>query len=63
MTADYWAVAREVCTEKQLRVLELRERRGMSLYAIGHALDLSPSTVRGHLRDATRKVRRALEAS
>ena len=29
----YWTTAREVCTQKQLRMLELRERYGFSLRA------------------------------
>jgi DNA-binding NarL/FixJ family response regulator len=60
---EVWEVAREVCTERQLRVLELHERHGESIYQIGFMMDLSPSTVRGHLRAATRNVRRAVEQS
>ena len=56
---DPWELAREACTEKQFQVFELRERHGMSIYGIALALDIDPSTVRGHLRAATRKVQHA----
>lgn len=58
--AEFWEVAGEVCTEKQLRVLRLREQHGASVYQISYMLDLSPSTVRGHLAAAARNLRRGL---
>ena len=60
--ADVWEVAREACTERQFRIFELHEKQQLSVYSIALALDLSPSTVRTHLRAAERNVRRALEA-
>lgn len=60
---DVWAVAREpgVLTEKQLRILEMRERRGMSWNEISLTLDISRSGVRQHHRAATRRLARRLE--
>jgi DNA-directed RNA polymerase specialized sigma24 family protein len=60
-TLDVWAVAREACTEKQRQVLELRQRHGMSLTSTALALQVSVSTVRGHEREGTRNLARALE--
>jgi DNA-directed RNA polymerase specialized sigma24 family protein len=60
-TLDVWAVAREACTPKQLEILQLHERHGMSYNAIAYAKGLSTSTVRGHLRSAQRNLARALE--
>ena len=59
--ADVWTIAAEVLTERQLRCFELRERHGMSVYSIAYALDVHPSTVRGHLHAAARNVRRGLD--
>lgn len=58
----YWQVAREVCTEKQLRVLELREKHGFSLRQIALACDTSHSNVVGHLEAAHRNINKALRA-
>jgi DNA-binding CsgD family transcriptional regulator len=59
---EFWKLAADVCTPKQLRVLELKEKHGASIYQIGYMTDLHPSTVRGHLRAAARNIRRALAA-
>lgn len=59
---EFWKLAREVCTDRQLRALELREKHGASLYQIGYMMDLHPSTIRGHLRAASRNLRRANQA-
>lgn len=59
--AEFWKLAGQVCTERQIRVLELREKHGASIYQMAYMLDLSPSTVRGHLRAGTRNLRRAVE--
>lgn len=50
--AEWWDVAGRVCTAKQLRILELRERHGFSLTQIAYATRLSVSTVRSQLRAA-----------
>jgi len=56
----YWQAARQVCTPRQLRVLELRERHRLSLRDIAHAEQLSPWTVRDHLEAAYRRVSQEL---
>ena len=61
VSGEIWEIAGRVCTEKQLRCLELHERHGASIYQISYMMDLHPSTVRGHLRSATRNVRRGLQ--
>jgi DNA-binding NarL/FixJ family response regulator len=58
---DVGEIAAKVVTEKQQKVWELREKRGHSIYAIGYAPYLSPSTVRGHLAAATRRTHRSLD--
>jgi DNA-directed RNA polymerase specialized sigma24 family protein len=61
-TDPYWQTAHNVCTAKQLRMLELRERYGFSLRGIALATGSSLSTVRGHLEAAHRRIDRALRA-
>jgi DNA-directed RNA polymerase specialized sigma24 family protein len=56
----YWTTAQNVCTAKQLRMLELRERYGFSLRGIALATGSSLSTVSGHLEAAHRRIDRAL---
>lgn len=58
---SYWTIAAKVCTPKQLRVLELRERHGFSLRTTALATRSSISTVRGHLDAAHRRIDLALE--
>jgi DNA-directed RNA polymerase specialized sigma24 family protein len=58
----YWTTALNVCTVKQLRTLELRERYGFSLRGIALATGTSLSTVRGHPDAAHRRIDRALRA-
>lgn len=60
---EYWQTAGEVCTAKQLRVLELREKHGFSLRQIALACDISLGTVRIHLEAAHRNIHKALKAS
>lgn len=62
MSDPFWQTAREVCTAKQLRVLELRERHGFSLRQVALACDISLGTVRVHLEAAHRNVHKALKA-
>jgi DNA-directed RNA polymerase specialized sigma24 family protein len=57
----YWQTARAVCTEKQLRVLELRERHGFSLRTIALATGSALWTVRDHVDAAHRRIYNALE--
>lgn len=54
-------LARRVLTKQQLRAFELSER-GLSQYAIADALHIARSTVRNHLREAHRKLERALRS-
>jgi len=58
---EFWKLVGEVCTPLQVQVLELHEKHGASIYQIGYMMDRSPSTIRGHLRAATRNVRRGIE--
>lgn len=60
MNQELWNLAGEALTPKQLRVLELREKHGFSIYQIAYAVDISASTVRGHLRAAHHNLGRAL---
>ena len=57
---DYWQVAAKVCTAKQLHLLQLRERHGLSLRTISLATGSSLSTGRGHLDAAHRRIDQAL---
>ncbi len=49
-------VARRVCTQKQVQVLEL-VARGMSQRAVGMALGIGRETVRGHMDAGMARVR------
>jgi DNA-binding NarL/FixJ family response regulator len=59
-----WEIAREagVLTERQLKVLELRELNGCTWNQISYMLDLDQATVRGHYRRAQRRLLLVLEA-
>lgn len=59
----YWMTAEAVCTAKQLRVLELREKHGFSLRQIALTCDIDPGTVRVHLDAAHRNIHKALRAA
>jgi len=59
----YWDIAAEVCTEKQLRVLELKEKHGFSLRQIALTCDIAVGTVRVHLEAAYRNIHKALRAA
>lgn len=61
LTADVWVIAADACTDRQLRVLELRERHGMSWHMIALTMDLGHATVRGHYRAAVHNVNRAVQ--
>lgn len=62
MTDDrYWQTAQTVCTPKQLRILELRERHGFSLRHTAHACDISIRTVRVQIESAHHKINLALK--
>ena len=63
MSDPFWDTAREVCTEKQLRVLTLREKHGFSLRQIALACDISLSMVRDHLAAAHHNIDKALRTS
>jgi DNA-directed RNA polymerase specialized sigma24 family protein len=59
--ADIWQVAGDVLTDKQLRILELRERHGFSWRQIAYMVNVDVSTVRGHYNAAIRKIHNHLE--
>lgn len=48
ITIDVWPVALLILTEKQYRVLELREKHGLSWRLIGTMTNTDQTTVRGH---------------
>lgn len=60
---DIWNLAREhgVLTERQLRVLELRELHGCTWNQIAYMTDTDQATVRGHHRRAQRRLILVLE--
>lgn len=57
-TDPYWTIAREpgFLTNRQLEVLELHLRNGMSLRSIAAYLDVSLGTVRDHIKRASQKI-------
>lgn len=57
----YWQTAERVCTPKQLRVLELRDRHGFSLRTISLTTGQSVWTVRTHLERARQQIALALK--
>ena len=61
VSVEIWTIARKVCTEKQLHVLELREGHGMSLRTIALSMDIDHSTVVGHLNAARRRIAKELD--
>lgn len=62
MTTDphYWQIAANVCTPKQLEVLELKNRHGWALRPIASYLGISVGTVRDHLARAEQKITLAI---
>jgi DNA-directed RNA polymerase specialized sigma24 family protein len=63
VSADpYWVTARAVCTEKQLRVLELRELHGLSLRQISWTCRISVRTVRDQLDAAHLRIQKEIAA-
>lgn len=58
--SDFWETAGIVCTAKQLRVLELRDRHGFSLSLISLTTRVSIRTVRNQLDAARQKIDNAL---
>ena len=58
---DYWQVARDVCTPKQLRILELRDKHNMSWRQIESAVGVRIPTLKAHYRAAAFKVRSTLK--
>ncbi len=61
MTSPYWRVARQVCTPKQLRILELRDHHGLSWRQISLAVGVTVPTVRQHYQAAAQRVRHHLK--
>lgn len=58
---DYWQVAREVCTPRQLELLELRERQGHSLRSTSLAAGVSVSTVRSQIHAAHHRIAKKIQ--
>jgi DNA-directed RNA polymerase specialized sigma24 family protein len=56
ITVDWLNDAAAILTEKQYRVLELREKHGMSWRVIGAMTNTDQATVRGHHQAAVRKL-------
>lgn len=52
----YWLVARQVCTDAELEVIELRDRRHLSDRRIAMVLGISRWAVRDRLDNADRKI-------
>ena len=61
ISPDIWDTAQRVCTERQLVVLELRERHGYSWNMIAIYLNITNRGARDHYAAATRNVYNALE--
>ncbi len=63
LLGEIWTIAREpgVLTERQLKVLELRELHGFTWNQIVYAMNLDQSTVRGHYNRAQRRLALELE--
>lgn len=59
-TDPFWQTAERVCTPKQLEIIRLKHRDGLSLRAIAFTLDIGLSTVRDHLARAEQKIELAL---
>lgn len=58
LSDEAMVIAREICTDRQLQVIELRQRgAGWKLSAL--ALGLDRSTVRGHWEAALRRIEQA----
>lgn len=62
MSDAYWQTAAEVCTDKELRALVLRDRFNLGTRQIALNLDISRSSVRERLDNADRKIHAALTA-
>jgi DNA-directed RNA polymerase specialized sigma24 family protein len=56
-------LASQVCTPKQLTVLELREQHGYSWHMICITLDITKTTAREHHAAATRNIYNALNTN
>jgi transcriptional regulator len=61
ISPDIWQLAAQVCTERQLLILTLREKHGYSWNQIAITTNLTRATVRGHHQAATKNVYDALE--
>jgi DNA-directed RNA polymerase specialized sigma24 family protein len=58
-----WELARHVCTQKQLTVLELREKHGFSFHSLAINLNCTRTTAKEHHRAATNNVLDAIESA
>jgi DNA-directed RNA polymerase specialized sigma24 family protein len=54
-------LARRVCTDRQVQVLELRHVYGLSWRMVGMRLGIDESAARGHERRARAKMLKAME--
>lgn len=60
LTTHEWAVALEVCTERQQLALNLWQR-GAGWKRIGLLMDIDPSTAREHVKRGRKRIELALE--
>lgn len=60
LTAQEWAIACEVCTNKQLIALDLW-RRGAGSKRIALVLGIDPSTARAHVKAGRKRIGDELE--
>lgn len=60
LSDDEWAVAKQVCTARQLTAMQYR-RQGVSWRRIGRLMGLDPKTVRDHVEAGSRRLEQALE--
>jgi len=62
ISPEEWAIAKKVCTAKQLAALDLW-RRGAGWKRIATVLAIDPSTARAHVRAGRRRIVAALESA
>lgn len=60
LSTHEWTVAKEVCTPRQIQVLDAY-RRGWGAKRISKLLDIDESTAQEHIRRGLRRLGKALE--
>jgi DNA uptake protein ComE-like DNA-binding protein len=63
ISPDVWKLAKTILTQKQLVVLELREKHGYSWHQISVTLNCVRATAKEHHRAATKNLLDAIEAA